>query len=414
MTLFALGLSHSTAPLPVRERVVFHVEKLFDALGELTRGQRVAEAAILSTCNRTELYLSAGEPQTAAEWLAQYHRLQPEELRPYLYTLPQDQAVRHTFRVAAGLDSMVLGEPQILGQMKEAVRAAQAAGTLGTVLHKLFQRTFAVAKEVRSTTRVGANSVSMAAAAVKLAARIFPSLREQKVLLIGAGEMIELCATHFAAQAPARIAVANRTLERAQALAHRFAGHALELRSLASQLQDYDIIVSCTASSLPILGKGLVERALRARRHRPMFMVDLAVPRDIEAEVAELDDVFLYTVDDLHAIVQGNLDARRSALEQAEAIIETQVGQFMHWMAARASVPLIRQLREQGEAARRHELERALRLLQRGDDPKAVLEALSQGLTNKLLHAPTQALNESAGDERQALAALIERLYRTR
>jgi glutamyl-tRNA reductase len=414
MTLFALGLSHSTAPLPVRERVVFHVEKLFDALGELTRGQRVAEAAILSTCNRTELYLSAGEPQTAAEWLAQYHRLQPEELRPYLYTLPQDQAVRHTFRVAAGLDSMVLGEPQILGQMKEAVRAAQAAGTLGTVLHKLFQRTFAVAKEVRSTTRVGANSVSMAAAAVKLAARIFPSLREQTVLLIGAGEMIELCATHFAAQAPARIAVANRTLERAQALAHRFAGHALELRSLASQLQDYDIIVSCTASSLPILGKGLVERALRARRHRPMFMVDLAVPRDIEAEVAELDDVFLYTVDDLHAIVQGNLDARRSALEQAEAIIETQVGQFMHWMAARASVPLIRQLREQGEAARRHELERALRLLQRGDDPKAVLEALSQGLTNKLLHAPTQALNESAGDERQALAALIERLYRTR
>jgi glutamyl-tRNA reductase len=414
MTLFALGLSHSTAPLPVRERVVFHVEKLFDALGELTRGQRVAEAAILSTCNRTELYLSAGEPQTAAEWLAQYHRLQPEELRPYLYTLPQDQAVRHTFRVAAGLDSMVLGEPQILGQMKEAVRAAEAAGTLGTVLHKLFQRTFAVAKEVRSTTQVGASSVSMAAAAVKLAARIFPSLREQKVLLIGAGEMIELCATHFAAQAPARIAVANRTLERAQALAHRFAGHALELRSLASQLQDYDIIVSCTASSLPILGKGLVERALRARRHRPMFMVDLAVPRDIEAEVAELDDVFLYTVDDLHAIVQGNLDARRSALEQAEAIIETQVGQFMHWMAARASVPLIRQLREQGEAARRHELERALRLLQRGDDPKAVLEALSQGLTNKLLHAPTQALNESAGDERQALAALIERLYRSR
>ncbi|MEX0637951.1 MAG: glutamyl-tRNA reductase [Burkholderiales bacterium] len=414
MTLFALGLSHSTAPLPVRERVVFHVEKLFDALGELTRGRRVAEAAILSTCNRTELYLSAGEPQTAAEWLAQYHRLQPEELRPYLYTLPQDQAVRHTFRVAAGLDSMVLGEPQILGQMKEAVRAAEAAGTLGTVLHKLFQRTFAVAKEVRSTTRVGANSVSMAAAAVKLAARIFPSLREQKVLLIGAGEMIELCATHFAAQAPARIAVANRTLERAQALAHRFAGHALELRSLAAHLQDYDIVVSCTASSLPILGKGLVERALRARKHRPMFMVDLAVPRDIEAEVAELDDVFLYTVDDLHAIVQGNLDARRSALEQAEAIIETQVGQFMHWMAARASVPQIRQLREQGEAARRHELARALRLLARGDEPQAVLEALSQGLTNKLLHAPTQALNESAGDERQALAALIERLYRTR
>lgn len=414
MTLFALGLSHTTAPLPVRERVVFHVEKLYDALGELTRGRDVSEAAILSTCNRTELYLSAGEPQAATEWLAQYHRLRPGEIAPYLYTLPGDQAVRHTFRVAAGLDSMVLGEPQILGQMKDAVRTAESAGTLGTVLHKLFQKSFAVAKEVRSTTQVGANSVSMAAAAVKLAARIFPGLKDQKVLFIGAGEMIELTATHFAAQAPARLAVANRTLERAHALAHRFGGQALELRALPERLQEFDIVVSCTASSLPILGKGLVERALRARRHRPMFMVDLAVPRDIEAEVAELDDVFLYTVDDLQSIVQGNLDARRSELEQAEAIIETQVGQFMHWMAARASVPLIRSLREHGEAARRHELERALRLLQKGDDPRQVLEALSQGLTNKLLHGPTQALNEAQAAERAALEALIERLYRAR
>jgi glutamyl-tRNA reductase len=412
VTLFALGLNHTTAPLPVRERVVFHVEKLFDALGELKRGRDVAEAAILSTCNRTELYLSADEPQAAAAWLAEYHRMQPGELGQYLYTLPQDQAVRHTFRVAAGMDSMVLGEPQILGQMKEAVRAAQAAGTLGTVLHKLFQRTFAVAKEVRSTTQLGANSVSMAAAAVKLAARIFPSLKDQAILFIGAGEMVELCATHFAAQAPARITVANRTLERGQALAHRFNGRAIELRALAEQLQEHDIVVSCTASSLPLLGKGLVERALRARKRRPMFMVDLAVPRDIEAEVGELDDVFLYTLDDLQGIVSGNLDARRASLEQAEAIIESQVGQFMHWMQARAAVPLIRQLREQGEAARRQELERALRLLQRGDDPKQVLETLSQGLTNKLLHGPTQALNDAADEERQALAALVERLYR--
>ncbi len=414
MTLFALGLNHTTAPLPVRERVVFQVEKLLDALGELTRGKTVAEAAILSTCNRTELYLSAEQPEAAAAWLAEYHRLNPSEISPYLYTLPHDQAVRHTFRVAAGLDSMVLGEPQILGQMKDAVRTAEAAGTLGTVLHKLFQRTFAVAKEVRSTTQLGANSVSMAAAAVKLAARIFPSLKDQKVLFIGAGEMIELCATHFAAQAPARVTVANRTLERGQALAHRFNGRAIELRALAEQLQEHDIVVSCTASSLPILGKGLVERALRARKRRPMFMVDLAVPRDIEAEVGEMDDVFLYTLDDLQGIVQGNLDARHSALEQAEAIIETQVGQFMHWMQARAAVPFIRQLREQGEAARRQELERAVRLLQRGDDPKAVLEALSQGLTNKLLHGPTQALNEAAAEERRARSALLERLYRTK
>jgi glutamyl-tRNA reductase len=279
--------------------------------------------------------------------------------------------------------------------MKDAARAAESAGTLGTVLHKLFQRSFAVAKEVRSTTRVGVASVSMAAAAVKLAARIFPSLKDQNVLFIGAGEMIELCATHFAAQAPARISVANRTLDRAERLASRFNGQAIELRSLAERLHEHDIVVSCTASSLPILGKGLVERALRTRRRRPIFMVDLAVPRDIEQEVSELDDVFLYTIDDLAGIVSANLDARRSAVEQAEAIIDTQVGQFMHWMQVRETVPLIRQLREHAEETRRHELDRALKALSRGEDPATVLESLSQGLTNKLLHAPTQALKKT-------------------
>ena len=392
-SLFTLGLNHTTAPLAVRERVVFHVERLQEALGEVKRGF-AREAAILSTCNRTELYVSGEKPQELAQWLAQYHRFGAEDLTPYLYTLPNEQAVRHAFRVASGLDSMVLGEPQILGQMKEAARAAESAGTLGSVLHRLFQRSFAVAKEVRSTTSIGAASVSMAAAAVKLAARIFPSLKDQSVLFIGAGEMIELAATHFAAQAPARIAVANRTLERAQRLAHRFNARAVELRSLAEHLHEFDIVVSCTASSLPILGKGLVERALRARRRRPMFMVDLAVPRDIEPEAAELDDVFLYTVDDLAGIVSTNLDARRSALEQAEAIIDTQVGQFMQWMRLREGVPLIRALRDEADAARRLELERALKALARGDDPAKVVEALSQTLTNKLLHGPTQTLAE--------------------
>ena len=413
MTIFALGLNHHTAPLAIRERVVFHVERMGEALGEVKR-LLASEAAILSTCNRTELYLSGEQPNAAADWLAKYHRFAPGELAPYLYTLPREQAVRHAFRVASGLDSMVLGEPQILGQMKEAVRSAEAAGTLGTVLYKLFQRSFAVAKEVRSTTRLGASSVSMAAAAVKLAAQIFPSLKDQKVLLIGAGEMIELCATHFAAQGPARITVANRTLERAQALAHRFNARAIELRDLAAQLHQHDIVVSCTASSLPILGKGLAERALKARRRRPMFMVDLAVPRDIEPEVAELDDVFLYTIDDLQGIVQGNLNSRRSAVEQAEAIVETQVGQFMHWMQVRESVPLIRALRDQAEEARKRELEQALRLLQKGADPKQVLEAMSQGLTNKLMHAPTQALNEATGEERRTLADTLARLFRLR
>jgi glutamyl-tRNA reductase len=417
MSLYTLGLNHHTAPLGVRERVVFHVERLAEALGEAKR-VLAPEAAILSTCNRTEIYLSgdldADKHRAATEWLAGYHRFDTHELQRYVYMLPREQAVRHAFRVASGLDSMVLGEPEILGQMKEAARSAEAAGTLGTVLQKLFQRSFAVAKEVRSTTQVGANSVSMAAASVKLAARIFPSLKDQKVLFIGAGEMIELCATHFAAQGPARITVANRTLERAQALAHRFSARAIELRELASQLHEYDIVVSCTASSLPILGKGMVERALKARRRLPMFMVDLAVPRDIEQEVAELDDVFLYTIDDLQGIVQGNLDARRAAVEQAEAIIDAQVGQFMHWMQVRQSVPLIRALRDQAEDARKHEVERALKLLARGDDPKQVLEALSQGLTNKLMHAPTQALNEATGEERRTLADTLARLFRIR
>ena len=392
--LYALGLNHHTAPLAVRERVVFHVERLNDALSQL-KAAFSPEAAILSTCNRTELYLAGDERADLAQWLARYHRIEPSELQPYLYTLPSEQAVRHAFRVASGLDSMVLGGPEILGQMKEAARAAESAGTLGTVLHKLFQRSFAVAKEVRTTTSVGAASVSMAAAAVKLAARIFPSLKDQHVLLIGAGEMIDLCATHFAAQAPARIAVANRTVERGERLAARFNARAIELRALPEQLHEYDIVVSCTASSLPILGKGLVERAVRARRHRPIFMVDLAVPRDIEPEVAELDDVFLYTIDDLGTIVSENLDARRSAVQQAEAIIDTQVGQFMHWMKVRETVPLIRQLREHAEETRRQELDRALKALARGEDPTAVLESLSQVLTNKLLHAPTQALKKT-------------------
>jgi glutamyl-tRNA reductase len=393
-SLFALGLNHQTAPLAVRERVVFHVERLQEALIELKRGL-AREAAILSTCNRTELYVSGEKPNELAQWLANYHRFGEADLQQYLYTLPDEQAVRHAFRVASGLDSMVIGEPQILGQMKEAARAAESAGTLGSILHRLFQRSFAVAKEVRSNTSIGAASVSMAAAAVKLAARIFPSLKDQSVLFIGAGEMIELAATHFAAQAPARIAVANRTTERAQRLAHRFNAQAIELRSLAEHLHEFDIVVSCTASSLPILGKGLVERALRARRRRPIFMVDLAVPRDIEPEAGELDDVFLYTVDDLAGIVSSNLDSRRSAVEQAEAIIDTQVGQFMQWMRLREGAPLIRALREEADVTRREELERALKALQRGEDPASVMESLSHSLTNKLMHAPTQALSET-------------------
>jgi glutamyl-tRNA reductase len=410
--LFALGINHHTAPLAVREQVAFDPLRMGQALHDLLRDKRVHEAAILSTCNRTELYCAAEQPQVAADWLAHYHSLTPQKIHPYLYQHPQKDAIRHMFRVAAGLDSMVLGEPQILGQMKQAARAAEDAGTLGTLLGKLFQRTFAVAKEVRSTTAIGANTVSMAAAAVHLSARIFDTIAAQQVLFIGAGEMVELCAAHFAAQKPKRLTIANRTLERGADLAARFAGDAMRLDQLGERLADYDIVVSCTASSLPIIGLGMVERALKARRHRPMVMVDLAVPRDIEAEVDRLDDVFLYTLDDLGQIVESGLESRQAAVVEAEAIISDRVSGFLHWMESRETVPTIRALRDAAERARRHEVEHALKRLAHGDDPAKVLDALSHGITNKLLHAPTHALNQAEGNERAEVSAIISRIYR--
>jgi glutamyl-tRNA reductase len=414
MHLFALGVNHTTAPLSIREHVAFQSESLGQALRDLTTHRAVKEAAILSTCNRTELYCHTDEPQTALQWLAQYHRIEPNSIQPYTYSLPQQEAVKHAFRVASGLDSMVLGEPQILGQMKQAVKIAEHAGTLGTLLHKLFQRTFAVAKEVRTTTDIGASSVSMAAASVRLAQRIFGDLKGLKVLFIGAGEMIELCAEHFAAQHPGSITIANRTLERGEHLADRLGGKAMVLADLPERLAEFDIVVTSTASQLPIVGLGLVERAIKARRHRPMFMVDLAVPRDIEAEVAELDDVFLYTVDDLADIVREGIGNRQQAAEEAEAIINVRVDNFMHWLEMREAVPTIRALRDHAERLRRHEMEKAQKALVNGEDPQQVLEAMSQAITNKLLHGPSHALNNVSGDEREQLEALLRHLYQIR
>lgn len=429
MQLLAVGLNHTTAPVSLREKVAFPADQIGQAVasarswfGRTTTSAGASdEAAILSTCNRTELYAAshvAGGVDAAiditAHFLAEYHKLPYAELRPYLYTLPQDNAVRHAFRVASGLDSMVLGEAQILGQMKDAVRHAEAAGGLGTYLHQMFQRTFAVAKEVRTTTEIGAHSVSMAAAAVRLSQRIFDKVSEQNVLFIGAGEMIELCATHFAAQNPKSLTIANRTLERGESLAHRFNGRAIRLGDLPEQLSQFDIVVSSTASSLPIIGLGMVERAIKARRHKPMFMVDLAVPRDIESEVGRMDDVFLYTVDDLGSAVQTGIENRQAAVAQAEAIIETRVQSFMHWIDTRAVVPLIRDLHDSSEAMRLAELERAKKLLAKGEDIDAVLEALSKGITAKFLHGPQQALHNAQGDDRARIAALLPQLFRTK
>lgn len=411
MQLFAFGINHRTAPLAVREQVVFHAESMAQALRDLVDHRPVKEAAIISTCNRTEVYCNTDAPDLTIDWLAGYHRLKPQQLAPYVYQLPQEQAVKHAFRVASGLDSMVLGEPQILGQFKNAVRTAEAAGTLGLLLNKLFQRTFSVAKTVRSETDIGASTVSMAAAAVQLAERIYPSIAEQSLLFVGAGEMIDLCATHFAAHHPKRMTFANRTPERAQQLADRFLGRTISLNDLPTQLALYDIVVCCTANPLPIIGKGLVESALRARKHRPMLMFDLAVPRDVEGEVGRLDDVFLYTVDDLGKIAREGADVRQGAVSQAEVIIENQVTDFMHWLGNRELVPTIRALRDSAERARRHELERAQRRLGRGDDPQRVIEELSSALTNKFLHAPTHALNHASDEDREQLAAMLRRIH---
>lgn len=415
MQLYVIGVNHTTAPLQIREHIAFNSDLLGNALHELT-DHGASEAAILSTCNRTELYCSTDNPENALNWLSQYHKLDKEAIAPYVYTLPNDAAVKHAFRVASGLDSMVLGEPQILGQFKQSVKIAQDAGTLGTLLHKLFQRTFEVAKEVRTNTDIGANSISMAAAAVKLAQRIFGDIYQQKVLFIGAGEMIELCADHFAAQKPKSITIANRTIERGSNLAEKIAQQqvttqAILLNDLPAHFAEFDIVVTSTASQLPIIGLGMVETAIKARRHRPVFMVDLAVPRDVEAEVADLDDVFLYTVDDLAQVVSDGIENRQSAAQEAELIVENRVENFMQWFKQRDAVPTIKALRDQFENTRKAELEKALKQLQKGESPEKVLEAFSNGLTNKFLHAPSHALSHSHAEEHAKLETLLKQLY---
>lgn len=415
MQLYTIGVNHTTAPVAVRENVAFNLESLPAALNELTQ-HHVNEAAILSTCNRTELYVKTIRPDTVIDWLARYHQLHYDQVFPYTYTLSNEDAVKHAFRVASGLDSMVLGEPQILGQFKQSIKIAQDTGSLGTLLHKLFQRTFEVAKEVRCDTEIGSSSISMAAAAVKLAQRIFGDLQEQKVLFIGAGEMIELCADHFVAQKPASIAIANRTLARGQHLAQKIQAQqvdakAILLSDLHHSFSQYDIVITCTASALPIVGLGMVESAIKIRKHRPIFIVDLAVPRDVEPEVAELDDAFLYTVDDLSQVVNDGMINRQNAAKNAERIVENRVDDFLQWHKTRAAVPTIKALRDQSDQLRQAELEKSLKQLQKGESPEKVLEQLSHALTNKFLHPPSHALNHAQGDAHEQIEQLIRELY---
>jgi len=414
MPVWALGLNHHTAPLDLRGRFAFAVEQMGPVLSGLRSAfSASSEAAILSTCNRTEVYCAAEHialPQTL-QWLAHAGGVSQKVLQSHTYFLQQDKAARHAFRVASGLDSMVLGEPQILGQMKDAVRAASDAGALGTTLHQLFQRSFAVAKEVRTSTEIGAHSISMAAAAVRLASQLFEDVSRTRVLFVGAGEMIELCATHFAARRPAAITIANRTLERGERLAAAFGATVMRLSELPDRLHEFDIVVSCTASSLPLIGLGAVERALKQRRHRPMFMVDLAVPRDIEPEVKSLSDVFLYSVDDLSTVVQTGQANRQAAVAQAEVIIDAGVESFVHWMDQRSQVPFIQQLNAQADSWRETEIQRAQKRLARGEPVEQVMDALARALTQKMLHGAMAELRSGDHASRERARAAAEHFF---
>jgi len=418
MAVWTLGLNHTTAPLDLRGRFAFAVDQLAPALQGLRSNlalntDQATEAAILSTCNRTEIYCAADQAATAdtLRWLAQTGGVSPQELQSHTYLLEGDAAARHAFRVASGLDSMVLGEAQILGQLKDAVRAAEQAGALGSTLNQLFQRSFAVAKEVRTATEIGTHSISMAAASVRLAGQLFEDLKGIKVLFVGAGEMIELVVTHFASKQPKAMAIANRSLERGEKLAGRFGAEVLRLAELPERLHEFDAVISCTASTLPLIGLGAVERALKKRKHRPMFMVDLAVPRDIEPEVKSLEDVYLYTVDDLASVVQAGQAQRQAAVADAEIIIDSGVQSFSHWLDQRDTVPLIQQLHSQADSWRDAELARARKMLAKGDDPEAVLESLAKGLTQKMLHGALAELRAADPTHREQTMQAVQRLF---
>ena len=411
MTLLAIGINYNTAPVVIREKLAFSADELHRALQALANEREISEAAILSTCNRTELYcvMQSTDENLLIDWLSNYKQLAKLELTPYLYSHSDNAFIRHLFRVACGLDSMILGEPQILGQMKTAYQVACEAQTVGKLLGKLFQHTFTSAKKVRTDTAIGSSPVSVAFAAVQLAQQIFDKLSEQTALLIGAGETIELTARHLSQQGIGHIIIANRTIDKAHQLAQQFGGYAISLAEIPAHLAQADIVIASTGSQLPILGKGSVESALKKRKHKPVFMVDLAVPRDIEREVEQLDDVYLYTVDDLRHTVEQNMNSRRQAAMQAEEIIDAQVEYFLAWLRAQSAQSLIKDYRTQAEFWRDEALQKALVALNNGTPAQDVLTRLAHTLTNKLIHTPSAQLRVAAESERHdVLAAALE------
>ncbi|RMF19484.1 MAG: glutamyl-tRNA reductase [Gammaproteobacteria bacterium] len=413
MTLLALGINHKTAPVAIREKVAFSPDRIEDALREVLVETPLEEVAILSTCNRTEVYAGGpdGSEQALLDWISRYHAVPRDQLNSCCYIHRDRDAAFHMMRVASGLDSLVLGEPQILGQIKDAYAFAQSARTLDSVLERLFQHTFSVAKRVRTETAIGANPVSVAYAAVSMAGHIFADFSELTALLIGAGETIELVARHLKRAGVNALIIANRTLVRAQNLATEFDGEAISLSDIPEHLHRADIVIASTASQLPILGKGAMEQAIRKRRHRPVFIADIAVPRDVEAAVGELPDVFLYTVDDLQQVIQENIRSREEAAQEALRLIEAGAEDFFYQLRARASADVLKVFRHEAMRIQQAELDKALRRVEQGADPKAVLQALANGLTNKLLHAPTVAVRQAAAEGRPEVADWLRELY---
>lgn len=410
MAIFALGINHKTAPVALREKLAFAPEQVPEALQQLSARLRLADAVILSTCNRTELYFSGNAEQSeqVLQWLAQFHQLNLAELQQHLYLYRDQDAVQHLMRVAAGLDSLVLGEPQILGQVKQAYNQSRQAGSINPQFERLFQKTFAVAKDVRTETDIGANAVSVAFAAVTLAKQIFGKLEKVRVLLIGAGETIELVAKHLTEQGAKQLSVANRTYERAEALARQFDAQVLTLSQVPARLADADIVISSTASTLPIVGKGMVEQALKLRKHKPMFLVDLAVPRDIEQQVAELEDAYLYTVDDLQSIVAQNLNNRQHAAEQAGVMIASGAADFQQWLQLQDKADWLRDYRQRCEQVKDELLARAQNQLAAGQDPEKVLAELATKLSNRLMHSPTRAIRQLLQSDQPEASELVK------
>ncbi|MGH8610771.1 MAG: glutamyl-tRNA reductase [Gammaproteobacteria bacterium] len=413
MSLFVFGVNCKTAPVEIREKVALAPADLDQALHELTRDEQTNEALILSTCNRTEVYcdLASTDCSRHIQWLLDRCGDNRQQLRPFIFSYPQEKAVQHLLRVACGLDSLVLGEPQILGQLKLAYQSALSAGSAGKLLGRLFQYSFSVAKQVRTNTGIGNHPVSVALAAVRLAQQIFSDLSQHTALLIGAGDNIELVAQHLRSNRLGRMLIANRSLDRAKSLAAEVHAQAIALQAVPELLSETDIVIASTASPLPILGKGAIERAIKIRKHRPMFLLDLAVPRDIEPEVSVLDDVYLYTIDDLKGVIEENLHFRHLAARQADEMIAKEVQRFMHWLHSLDAVLTIRALRSKNEALREQTVEQARRQLAKGLDPSLVLDQLSKTLTNKLTHAPTESLRRASAQGRSEVLQIAQELF---